>query len=205
MFEILCVTSRALCREDFLTRLERLAAARPAGIILREKDLSPAAYRALARAALDLCASHGVPCILHTFVREALELGAPAIHLPLPALRSLSPAERRAFSTLGASCHSAEDAAEAEALGCHYITAGHVFDTACKAGMPGRGLDFLREVCRRVSIPVYAIGGITAENAPSLKGCGMAGIAVVSAMFGAADIEKAAAGLRSLADAITAP
>ena len=189
MFEILCVTSRALCREDFLTRLERLAAARPAGIILREKDLSPAAYRALARAALDLCASHGVPCILHTFVREALELGAPAIHLPLPALRGLSPAERRAFSTLGASCHSAEDAAEAEALGCTYVTAGHVFDTACKAGTPGRGLDFLRDVCRRVSIPVYAIGGITPENVVAARAAGAAGACVMSGAMTCADPE----------------
>ena len=96
MFKVLCVTSRALCREDFLTRLERLAAARPAGIILREKDLPPPEYKKLAVAVMDLCARHGVPCILHRFVGEALELGAPAIHLPLPALRSLSPAERRA-------------------------------------------------------------------------------------------------------------
>ena len=189
MFKILCVTSRALCREDFLTRLERLAAARPAGIILREKDLSPAAYRALARAALDLCASHGVPCILHTFVREAFELGAPAIHLPLPALRGLSPAERRAFSTLGASCHSAEDAAEAEALGCAYVTAGHVFDTACKAGTPGRGPDFLRDVCRRVSIPVYAIGGITPENVVAARAAGAVGACVMSGAMTCADPE----------------
>ena len=96
MFELLCVTSRTLCRGDFLGQMERVAAARPAGIILREKDLPPPEYKKLAVAVMDLCARHGVPCILHSFVGEALELGAPAIHLPLPALRSLSPAERRA-------------------------------------------------------------------------------------------------------------
>ena len=189
MFEILCVTSRALCREDFLTRLERLAAARPAGIILREKDLPPLEYKKLAVAVMDLCARRGIPCILHTFAEEALELGAPAIHLPLPALRSLSPAERRAFSALGASCHSAEDAAEAEALGCAYVTAGHVFDTACKAGTPGRGPDFLRDVCRRVSIPVYAIGGITPENVVAARAAGAAGACVMSGAMTCADPE----------------
>ena len=55
MSDILCVTSRSLCREDFLTRLERVAAAGRAGVILREKDLPPEDYRALAERALALC------------------------------------------------------------------------------------------------------------------------------------------------------
>ncbi len=160
MSDILCVTSRQLCREDFLARLERIAAARPAGIVLREKDLSPAAYRALAGQVLEICRRRGVPCILHAFPDIAEELGADGLHLPLPALRLLSPESRKRFRRLGASCHSAADAREAAALGCTYITAGHVFDTACKAGTPGRGLAFLREVCRAADIPVWAIGGI---------------------------------------------
>ena len=61
MSDILCVTSRSLCREDFLTRLERVAAAGPAGVILREKDLPPEDYRALAERALALCRARGVP------------------------------------------------------------------------------------------------------------------------------------------------
>ena len=189
MFKILCVTSRALCREDFLTRLERLAAARPAGIILREKDLPPLEYRKLAQSVMAVCARHGVPCILHSFVEVAQDLGRASVHLPLPVLRSLSEAERAAFPILGASCHSAEDAAEAEALGCTYVTAGHVFDTACKAGTPGRGLDFLRDVCRRVSIPVYAIGGITPENAAAVRQAGAAGACVMSGAMTCADPE----------------
>ena len=76
MSDILCVTSRQLCREDFLARLERIAAARPARIVLREKDLSPAAYRALAGQVLEICRRRGVPCILHAFPDIAEELGA---------------------------------------------------------------------------------------------------------------------------------
>lgn len=61
MSDILCVTNRSLCREDFLTRLERIAAAGPAGVILREKDLPPEDYRALAERALALCRARGCP------------------------------------------------------------------------------------------------------------------------------------------------
>lgn len=183
MCEILCVTDRHLCREPFLTRLERIAAAKPAGIILREKDLPEAEYRRLAAEVLALCGRHGVPCVLHGFPETAAALGAEALHLPLPLLRTLPAGERAAFRRLGASCHSAEEAREAEALGCSYITAGHVFDTACKAGTPGRGLDFLREACGAVRIPVYAIGGITPEHFPAVLSAGAAGACVMSGLM----------------------
>ena len=189
MFELLCVTNRGLCRGNFLEQMERLAAAHPAGIILREKDLPPPEYRKLARAVMAVCTRYGVPCILHSFVEVARELGHASVHLPLPVLRSLSEAERAAFPILGASCHSAADAVEAEALGCSYITAGHVFDTACKAGTPGRGLDFLREVCASVLIPVYAIGGISAENVAAVRQAGAAGACVMSGAMTCRDPE----------------
>ena len=175
MSDILIVTSRALCQEDFLTRLERLAEAGCGGIILREKDLSPAAYRALAVSAREICARHGVPCILHTFWQTALDLGGEALHMPLPLLRQMAPGDRERFAVLGASCHSPEDAREAQALGCTYLTAGHVFDTACKQGLPGRGLDFLRQVCRATDLPVYAIGGISPSNIAAVRRAGAAG------------------------------
>ena len=110
MSDLLCITDRTLCRADFLPRLEQIAAARPAGIVLREKDLSPAEYKALALQVLSLCRRYDVPCILHTFVDIARELGAGAIHLPLPVLRELSPEDKAAFQTIGASCHSVAEA-----------------------------------------------------------------------------------------------
>ena len=187
MSDILCVTSRSLCREDFLTRLERVAAAGPAGVILREKDLPPEDYRALAERALALCRARGVPCILHSFPETAEALGERAIHLPLPLLRALPPERRGAFRVLGTSCHSVEDAREAEKLGCTYITAGHVFATDCKKGLAPRGLDFLRAVCRAVDLPVWAIGGITPENFPSVRAAGARGGCVMSGLMTCAD------------------
>lgn len=183
MSDILCITDRTLCREDFLPRLEQIAAARPAGIVLREKDLSPVNYKALAAQVLSLCRRYDVPCILHTFVDIARELGAGAIHLPLPVLRELSPEDKAAFQTIGASCHSVEEALEAQALGATYLTAGHVFETTCKAGLPGRGLDFLCWVCAAVPLPVWAIGGIGPETLAPVLAAGARGGCVRSGLM----------------------
>ena len=180
MSEILCVTNRALCTEPFLERIRKVAAARPAGIILREKDLPSADYLALARAVADLCAAEHCRCILHTFAADAIALGVDAVHLPLDVLRGMPDAQKRHFSILGASCHSVAEAREAQALGCTYLTAGHIFETDCKKGLPGRGLAFLHEVCRSVSVPVYAIGGIGAGNLASVLEAGAAGACVMS-------------------------
>ena len=180
MCEVLCVTNRLLCKEDFTSRIESIAKAQPKGIILREKDLSASEYRSLAEALLEICGRYNTLCILHSFADIAAELGAKALHLPLPILRELSPSKRSGFTILGASCHSVEEAREAEALGCTYLIAGHVFDTDCKKGLAGRGLEFLKQVCDSVSIPVYAIGGISEENAAQTVNAGAKGVCVMS-------------------------
>lgn len=190
MSDLLIITNRSLCQEDFLCRIEKLAKAHPKGIILREKDLSGTAYKALAEKVLGICRQHGTPCILHSFVRVARGFDTKALHLPLPLLRSLSIQERSHFTVLGASCHSIDDAKEAEALGCTYITAGHVFDTDCKKGLPGRGLTFLKEMCENVHIPVYAIGGITADNSTVVRKTGAAGVCVMSGAMTCNDVSS---------------
>lgn len=180
MSDILCVTNRALCRGNFLRQIEQIASAQPAGIILREKDLPQTEYHALAADVLSICRKYNTPCILHSFASVATALRCDALHLPLPLLQRLSADERQKFGVLGASCHSAEDAIAAESLGCTYITAGHIFVTDCKKGLPGRGLDFLREISAAVSIPVYAIGGIDADNIAAVRAAGAAGACVMS-------------------------
>ena len=183
MSDILCVTNRKLCREDFLTRMARIAACHPAGIILREKDMTPEEYEELATAVMEICEQYGVECILHSFPNVAVSLQADAIHLPLHFLRELSPEDKAHFKVLGASCHSVEDALEAQALGCTYITAGHVFETDCKKGLPGRGLEFLRNVCAAVDIPVYGIGGIDADNIVFVRDAGASGACLMSSLM----------------------
>lgn len=188
MSDILCVTNRKLCREDFLTRIERIAACHPAGIILREKDMSPGAYEVLAKQVAEICARHSVNCILHSFVDAALRLSADSIHLPLHLLREMVRDEKAQFHTIGASCHSIEEALEAQELGCTYITAGHVFETDCKKGLPGRGLTFLGAVCSAVQIPVYGIGGIAAENISQIRAAGAGGACLMSSLMTSEDV-----------------
>ena len=84
------------------------------------------------------------------------------------------------YRHIGVSTHSVEDAILAEQQGAGYITAGHVFATDCKKGLPPRGLAFLHEVCQAVSIPVYAIGGITEENMSPCMEQGAAGGCMMS-------------------------
>ena len=183
MSDILCVTNRTLCKEDFLARVEKIAAEHPKGIILREKDLSEEEYKELAENVLMICERYDVPCMLHSFIDVAIELGAENIHLPLHILREMDEKKKAAFKQIGASCHSVEEAQEAEGLGCTYITAGHIFMTDCKKGLAPRGLEFLRNVCESVSIPVYAIGGISSENVELVRKMGAAGACVMSGLM----------------------
>ena len=190
MSDILCVTNRTLCKEDFLQRVEKIAANNPKGIILREKDLSEKVYKKLAEEVLQICEGYHVPCILHSFTDAAMELGAENIHLPLNILREMDEKKKEAFKQIGASCHSVEEAQEAERLGCTYITAGHVFVTDCKKGLAPRGLEFLQDVCKSVSIPVYAIGGISSENVDAVRKTGATGACVMSGLMICENVEE---------------
>ncbi len=180
MFDrVLAITNRRLCPIDFLTQLERIAAAHPAGIVLREKDLPESDYMQLAEQAMEICAKYGIPCILHHFSDIAIQLGCKNLHLPLPDLLT-NPEITQQVAMVGASVHSVQEAQIACKNGAAYLTAGHVFPTDCKAGLAPRGLDFLREVCASVPIPVYALGGISPQNASDCLQAGAAGVAIMS-------------------------
>lgn len=180
---VVCVTNRSLCQEEFLLRIEKIAKAKPSAIILREKDMDANAYAQLAERVMNICRVYDVNCILHTFINVAIDLNAQAMHLPLHILRTMTTEQKSKFKVIGASCHSIEDAKEAQMLGCTYITAGHIFDTDCKKGLPGRGLEFLKSVCENVHIPVYAIGGIAADNIKDVYRQGAKGACIMKALM----------------------
>ena len=116
-------------------------------------------YFLLAKEVLEICRQYQVSCILHTYVEAARKLGHPCIHLPLFLLEKYQ-GKLGDFQETGCSVHSVEDALKAQQLGATYVTAGHIYTTNCKKGLPPRGLEFLGEVCNAVTVPVYAIGGI---------------------------------------------
>jgi thiamine-phosphate pyrophosphorylase len=178
----ICVTNRTLCRDDFLTRIDHIAKKGVAdAILLREKDLTEREYLELAEKVLSICKSHNRRCILHTYYKAAKELGCKEIHLPLPLLQKMrEEGEKEWFTTVGTSVHSLKQANLAMHLQADYMTAGHIFETDCKKGLPGRGLSFLSKVVCESEVPVYGIGGISADNAGQVMETGAAGVCIMS-------------------------
>ena len=178
------ITNRALVKGDFLEQLERVLRLRPHGLILREKDLSDAAYTALAKEVLALCRREEVLCFLHSRISSAKELNCRNLHLSVPALDAMMSEERRQlreeFDRISVSCHSMEDMRFAVECGASQIVLGTIFETDCKKGLKGSGTGFVREICRVCPVPVYAIGGITPERLPEVMEAGAAGGCMMS-------------------------
>lgn len=189
MSKIICVTNRKLCIDDFETRLDAIAKLKPASIILRERDLSAEDYFQLATKALKICEKNGVTLIPHNFVDTAKQLNSRGLHMPLEKLKEMSALDRRSFSILGTSCHNLSEVREAEKLGCTYVILGHIFQTACKADLHPRGIDFLREVCDNTDLPVLAIGGITSENIYEVMDNGAGGACIMSGFMNCSDVK----------------
>lgn len=179
MYDIICVTNRKLCQENFFIRLEKIAQSGVKSVILREKDLSADEYRQLAEKSVEICHKYNKPCILHSYPEIALETGADGVHVTMDMLRNLP--EKKIFT--GVSCHSVGEAKEAEIIGADYIIAGHIFQTDCKKNLTPRGLDFLHEVCNSIKIPVYAIGGIDNNNIESIIRAGASGGCMMSGLM----------------------
>ncbi|WP_238885406.1 thiamine phosphate synthase [Clostridium sp. YIM B02551] len=176
---LICVTNKKLCKDDFLNRINLLAKGNPYGIMLREKDLTLFEYEALAIKVKEICEINQVSLIINQNIDVALKLNIPSIQLSMSNLR-LYKDKLSKFSNIGASIHSVEEVREAQELGATYLIAGHIFPTNCKKGVPERGLTFLEEVCNAVSIPVFAIGGITDDKLEAVKNTGATGVCVMS-------------------------
>lgn len=175
---LICVTHRQLCQDDFLIRIRQLVEARPYALLLREKDLDALSYERLAIDVKKICDQNEVLLILHHHAAVAVKLNHSCVHLSMPELRSC-PKEVLELK-IGASVHSVSEAKEAQLLGASYVIAGHIFATSCKQGAPPRGLDFLQQICRAVTIPVFAIGGINRSNMHQPLACGVKGICIMA-------------------------
>ena len=182
MCEAVCVTQSSAVSGDFLVQLEKIAAAGADRIILREKQLPEEEYISLAKQAAQICGKYGVPLWVHTYISAADAVGTKNVHLSFGAFTGLADDVRKAYD-IGVSVHSAGEAVTAAKLGAAYVTAGHIFPTDCKRGLPPRGVDYLSEICASVGIPVYAIGGITPENAPQVISAGAKGVCIMSGLM----------------------
>ena len=160
---------------------------------LREKNLEEA------REIKALCARYTVPFVINDNVDIAVSMDADGVHV---GQSDMEAGDVRAKigpdKILGVSAHTVEQAKLAEAQGADYLGVGAVFPTGSKDDADEVPHDTLRAICDAVNIPVIAIGGITEENTPELSGSGICGIAVISAIFGQKDIEKATMRLRAV-------
>ena len=178
------ITNRHLVQGDFLKQLEKVTKLHPHALILREKDLTDDAYESLAKKVFDLCKREDITFFLHTKIEIARKIGCQNIHLSIPVLKGLSETEKKAltedFCEISISCHSMEDVEIAMAGGATQIILGTIFETECKKGVLGKGVEFVREICQKCPLPVYAIGGMNLQRLPIVIDAGAAGCCMMS-------------------------
>lgn len=160
---------------------------------MREKGLTDDRvqdYLEEARRLRAITERYNVPLLIDDNVKLALLCGADGVHV---GQNDMDAAQARALlgpdRILGVTAKTVEQALKAQEQGADYLGSGAVFGTSTKADALPMTMERLGEICRSVSIPVVAIGGICLENIGKLRGSGAAGAAVVSGIFGAEDIE----------------
>lgn len=203
--QLYAVTDRAWAAdEDTLFRQIEDAIDGGASVVqLREKHLDEDAFLAEAKRFTALCRRKGALSIINDNVDVALKSGADGVHIgqedlaAMDARRYLGPGK-----IIGVSAHSVEEALRAQAAGADYLGVGAAFATGTKADAKPILRETIRAITAAVDIPAVAIGGISRENILELKSCGLAGAAVVSALFAQEDVRAAAEELRRLCDKI---
>ena len=188
------------------TLLEQIEDALKGGatiVQLREKKMDEDTFVKEAIEVRALCHKYNVPLIINDNVDVALKSGADGVHVgiedaPVAEIRKCVSAD----FIIGATCKTVEQAKIAEAAGADYMGVGAVFPSPTKTNAVRITNEQLCEIVSSVSIPAVAIGGISCDNVCEIKGSSVSGIAVVSAIFGAEDIEKATALLKERAKAV---
>ena len=198
MLLLYAVTDRAWTgRQSLYEQVEEALQGGVTLVQLREKHLSREQLIKEARRMTALCHRYGVPLIVNDDAEAALAAGADGVHVgiedtPVAAIRARTGKD----FIIGATAKTVEQAQRAEREGADYLGVGAVFPSPTKQNAIRITKEQLRAICAGVAIPAVAIGGITQKNVASLQGGGMAGIAVVSAIFGADDIVSAARSLK---------
>lgn len=168
---------------------------------LREKNLEEQAFLEEAVELQKLCKAYHVPFIINDNVEIALKMDADGVHVGQSDMEAGDVrAKLGPDKIIGVSAQTVEQALLAEKHGADYLGVGAVFPTSSKDDATEVSFETLQAICKAVSIPVVAIGGVSTKNVMQLAGSGIDGIAVISAIFAQKDIEAAARQLRSLTE-----
>ena len=204
MLLLYAVTDRAWTQKKSL--YEQIEDALKGGVTivqLREKNLCEEDFIKSAKEIKELCHSYGVPLIINDNVDVALKSGADGVHVGIEDAPVAEIRKRVGKDfIIGATAKTVEQAQTAEKAGADYLGVGAVFPSPTKKTAIRITNEQLKTICSSISIPAVAIGGITYDNVSEIKGGGMDGIAVVSAIFAAEDITLAAAALKEKAKAV---
>ena len=165
-------------------------------IQLREKDLDEADFLKEAKDIAALCRKYNVPFIVNDNVEIAVACNADGIHVGQEDMEAADVRKRVGDKMIiGVSAHTVEEAIKAQKHGADYLGLGAVFSTSTKTDVDVMSYETLKAICSAVDIPTVAIGGISKNNIMKLRGSGVDGVAVVSAIFGAEDPGAATAEL----------
>ena len=201
------VTDRAWTGKQ--TLYEQVEAALKGGVTcvqLREKELDETAFLQEAKELCALCRRYGVPFLVNDNVEIAIACGADGIHVGQEDLAA-GEVRRRVGENmiLGVSVHTVEEAFQAVRDGADYLGLGAVFPTSTKTDVEQMPNETLRAICDAVDVPIVAIGGINRGNILKLVGSGVDGVALVSAIFSAEDIERTCRELRAMSEEMVGP
>ena len=177
---IIGVTNRKLC-SDFYKRIEEISKENLKYLILREKDLREEELEIMAMRVKGLLKNSQTKLIVNGNIKVADNIGAYGIQLSFQKFMEFSKEDFDGI--VGVSIHSLSEGVQAEKKGADYLLYGHVFETECKKDLEPRGIEELKEICKRSKIPVYAIGGINQSNFKTVLDAGAYGIAVMSSLM----------------------
>ena len=206
MLRLYAVTDRSWLRGRTLPeQVEQALLGGATMVQLREKELDEDEFLREAVGLAKLCHRYGVPLLINDNVDIARRSGADGVHvgqgdMDAAIVRSILGPDM----IIGVTAKTVEQAVRAQESGADYLGSGAVFGSSTKLNAKPMDRDILRSICHAVSIPVAAIGGINRSNISQLAGTGIAGVAVVSGIFAAEDIEAECRRLRRIADEIAA-
>ncbi len=164
---------------------------------LREKDATFEEFLEQAKEVKEVCGKYNVPFVINDNIEVALAVDADGVHVGQSDMETGSVREKLGKDKIiGVSTRTVEEALLAQERGADYLGVGAMFQTSTKLDAADVTFEELTAICKAVRIPVVAIGGISSNNVTELSGTGIDGVAVVSALFAAEDIQKATAKMK---------
>ena len=183
--------------EDFLKKVEEACRSGITLVQLREKECSTREYYELAKKVKTITDTYQIPLIIDDRVDICLAVDASGVHigadeLPVEVVRNMIGNDK----ILGVTAKTVERALEAEQHGADYLGVGAIYPTTTKVITQPTSIETLKAIAKTVSIPIVAIGGIKEDNMEPLIGTGIAGVAIVSEIMKAKNIQEKCLSLR---------